>query len=491
MNRNDKILKYFAYIALALLLLSLIPLMAIGFYTHPLGDDYYFGLPALNAYKQSGNILSIIPAALKGTAHQYNAWQGTYSAMFLMHLPPQLFGLTAYRLFPTALIAFFVGSIFYMLKPIICHNDKIKAYVWVGIASLMSILCVEQVPVCGETFYWFNGAVYYTGYLALTFFFFGLIFRLLNDKKTYRIVLISIMAPFIAGGNYASLLPAIIVLFAVILYALIIKKDKKLVIGLSIAFALMLIGLMISVLAPGNKVRQNTVLGNSPVNSVIKAIRECIHFSLYWNGFFTFGILALITPFFIKVITDSDYDFKFAPLFIPVIFLVFCSSECPSFYGQNNGGPARLFDICFYMMIFTLFLMYFLLLGFIYNIAKKRKKDIKYPSFLIIGFSILLVTFLIMLPIRSLKESSILPNSLTAVKALVNGDAKYYEAQYQERMNIVANSEGQALVVAPLNVPETLNHFLFLGDLSDYPSYDDNVVFAEYYNLESIHIQQN
>ena len=91
MKPLDKYIKYSAYISIVMLIFVLIPMIAIGFFTHPLGDDYHYGQYAAEALRESGNILSVFPEAIKGMVEQYNTWQGTYFAMFLMYLPPHVF----------------------------------------------------------------------------------------------------------------------------------------------------------------------------------------------------------------------------------------------------------------------------------------------------------------------------------------------------------------------------------------------------------------
>ena len=62
MKPLDKYIKYSAYISIVLLIIVLIPMIAIGFFTHPLGDDYHYGQYAAEALRESGNILSVFPA---------------------------------------------------------------------------------------------------------------------------------------------------------------------------------------------------------------------------------------------------------------------------------------------------------------------------------------------------------------------------------------------------------------------------------------------
>ena len=88
----EKYEKYAAVMFFVLMVLSLIPMALMGAYNHPLGDDFHYGYRAIMAWRESGNIFRVLKAALEGTIEQFHIWQGTYSAMFLMHLPPQLWG---------------------------------------------------------------------------------------------------------------------------------------------------------------------------------------------------------------------------------------------------------------------------------------------------------------------------------------------------------------------------------------------------------------
>ena len=72
--------------------------MHLGWYNHPVGDDYYYGAETRTVWEATGSILKTLAAAGRGTAYQYEHWQGTYSAMLLMHLPPNLFSEDAYKL---------------------------------------------------------------------------------------------------------------------------------------------------------------------------------------------------------------------------------------------------------------------------------------------------------------------------------------------------------------------------------------------------------
>ena len=77
--------KWKPYIFLAILLLSLIPLIWLGRYNYPTGDDYYYGAETHLVWQQTGSIIQTLDAACAGVADSYQIWQGTYSALFLMY----------------------------------------------------------------------------------------------------------------------------------------------------------------------------------------------------------------------------------------------------------------------------------------------------------------------------------------------------------------------------------------------------------------------
>ena len=173
MNKAYNIKKYtdiLLIISIVILALTLIPMIVLGFFAHPLGDDFYYGVPAKEAMDAGKGLLGILTAAVKGTVDQYKIWQGTYSAMFLMHLPPQLLSYRLYGLYPAFIILFLTGSIFYATRPLFVTGRDNNSKPWLTTAALLAATCILFVPVCAETFYWYNGSVYYTGFLSLTLF---------------------------------------------------------------------------------------------------------------------------------------------------------------------------------------------------------------------------------------------------------------------------------------------------------------------------------
>lgn len=490
---DEKYEKYTSYLFLFMMIACLLPMCVLGFYNHPLGDDFYYGSAATMIWRETGNIFQTVSSALAETIKQYNIWQGTYSAMFFMHLTPFVFGDFFYKIYPTVLLICFTGSIFYLMYILICYTQKATKKSWIAVSSLLVLVMTQQVPLCGETFYWYNGSMYYTGFFACTCFFWGMLIKNLTEQKKVYTLLLAVIAFFIAGGNYVSLLPSAILLFLLLIcyaYQVFIKKEKKRkqLISLCIIAIFLFGGFLISVVAPGNAIRQSTSLKSSPLKTIFKSIYLNTRYCLYWNGIWSFLFFIFVTPIFVQIIKKSDWKFQHPVIISALIFGIYCSTSCPTLYAQSNGGAARVFCLVYYILILAEAMIYFYILGAMYRWleCKKREQNFRLISLIQTGLGVLFIsTFLF----RSWDECYIKPHAITAVQAIYNGDAAYYEKQYQNRLSILEDADVQNVVFSAYDVPEALVHFLYVGDISPNATDDVNQKMAELYGKNSIRVE--
>ena len=81
---NKKQLKIVTGVAIAVLIVSIIPVFWIGQYLHPFSDDYVFGAETYKIWNATHSISACIQGAWNVAVNMYHIWQGTYSACFLM-----------------------------------------------------------------------------------------------------------------------------------------------------------------------------------------------------------------------------------------------------------------------------------------------------------------------------------------------------------------------------------------------------------------------
>lgn len=89
---NKKQLKIVTGVAIAVLIVSIIPMLWISQYLHPFADDYVFGAEVYKIWNETHSFPACVQTAWNVAMTMYHTWQGTYSACFLMALQPGVFG---------------------------------------------------------------------------------------------------------------------------------------------------------------------------------------------------------------------------------------------------------------------------------------------------------------------------------------------------------------------------------------------------------------
>ena len=356
--------KWKPYIFLAILLLSLIPLIWLGRYNYPTGDDYYYGAETHLVWQQTGSIIQTLDAACAGVADSYQIWQGTYSALFLMYLAPNAFSNTAYHLVTFVILLLLCGGIFYLLCPLFRRFLPGTCGEWITVSSILSFLCIQTVEFQCDSFYWYNGSMYYTGFFAVTLFFLGTLFRYLDNGKRILLLPLLLFAVFLGGGNYVSLLPCMLLSVTITLLLLLQKNKKAYICG--ITSVVLLLSFAVSAMAPGNHVRQSGMWKIPAWKAIAKCLLQGIRYTLAWTGLWWVLAALLLLPVFLRILQKKNGAFFSHPiLFTGYAYGLFCSMSCPLFYTMNSTGPGRAVAIVYYMFLLISFTVFFYWIGFV------------------------------------------------------------------------------------------------------------------------------
>lgn len=476
---GTKIEKVVAIGLFILLLVNLLPIMWLGRYNHPTGDDYYYGAEAHVVWEETGSIIETIKDSFRGAAYDYQTWQGTYSAMVLMRLQPTVFSECAYHWVTFAILLLLAGGIFYLLKFIICRWLGGSIWSWMAVASALTLLAVQTVPTPAESMFWYNGSMYYTGYLAVTLFFWGKILRFLVQPKYRGILCLSVMAVFLAGGSYIAMLPCMIGLVLLTAWQ-IFKKNKKNAISIAIVTVLMLAGFAVNAMAPGNAVRQSELWKISPQLAVYKSLRQGVRYVMAWARLEWWTVAVIITPFLITIYRKTRFQFRYPVIVLGLIYGIFCSASCPTFYTMNSTGPARAVAVCYYLFILFTFAAYAYGLGYLYQ-KVLHKVQIRTGWRVGVPVVVLCALLLIQLLDGSLTETT----SVKAFRSIASGEAAAYEEEYLNRLAILEDDTIEDAVLPPyVSRPE----LLYVGDLSDDPQQPANRKVALFYGKKTVRI---
>lgn len=478
--------KITAGIAFTLFFACLIPILMLARYNHPTGDDYYYVLETHNAWQEKHDPFSVLHAAAEGVTKQYQIWQGTYSAMFFMYLSPNLFGESVYHFVTPIILLLLTGGIFYCIRQIVVGLLDGTRSEWLCISALLSLLCVQTTAFASESFFWYNGSMYYTGFLGLTFFYFGLLCKLLKRGNIPACIVSCVLAFLLAGGNYVSLLPTM--LLSLSLLGLLFLQKKKNFLFLIPPCLSLLIGFTISALAPGNHVRQDGMWKIPAWKAVLKALLQGIDFLTGWSSVWILLALLLLTPIFWGIYERLSFSFPLPLLVIGFGYGLLCSMACPTFYTMNSTGPARAVAIMYYVFLFFVLFSYFYLLGYLHRITKQKGERLAALHATITGFfqkrlPLFVGAFIVLLLlVLSFGNTSSLV-CLRALRTMTNGDAASYEAQFQERLSTLRDDSLQDIIWKSYHPQADL---LYVGDFSDDPLEPTNVIVAQYYGKNSI-----
>ncbi|MDE5892170.1 MAG: hypothetical protein K2H45_04505 [Acetatifactor sp.] len=477
--------KNLALLCLMVLLLSLIPLLYVGRYDHPTGDDIYYGLDAHMVWETTHSLPQTIISACRGVAREYHTWQGTYSAMLLMHLQPTVFSERFYFLTPFLIVGFMLWGSWYLLRQVSRYMIPFDSYDQLGIWSVLMFLSLQWVFSPGEAFYWYNGGMYYTGFYGLTLLMFGLLCKYANMGKKGTLILLLFMELLIGGSNYLTLLWSMLVLVLAAALQWLRRRPGR--IGLTCAALFQIVCFVVSATAPGNALREATATQSSAFEAIRLSLRQgIVYLSIWLNGWWVLGAMVLLL-FMLPAIRKMSFSFP-CP-FLAVIFLygMFCTLSCPTFYAQSNAGPARAVNVCYYGFILTSYMALFYVTGWGYHKCKKLLnacEDVSGTGILqSVYYSLLFFVLIMQLCIGMVDNSLRQATSVRALRDIVSGTAAAYDQEYHERIRLLETSDEPDIVLMPYqHQPQTV----YVGDYGPDTSQVSNQALAAWYGHRSV-----
>ncbi len=347
LHKHQKLLTILTTI---IFILTLIPIFLIAGYDCAAGDDYNYGAAPHLAYLSTGSVWAAIVAAAKHTRNVWYGWQGTWFDCFMFCLHPEVFSDTAYVIVPYIFVVMRIISFMIFAHHFLKVRWKLDGSFWFGLGILFMMFVFQLLPSQKSGFFWWVGAIHYTMPLCLCLI--GIVIAdkwLLEHKKRF-LVYLSIIAALMGGATYPAALLLILATFLLWLAGYVIsgKKDKR-DFFLFIPFVLEMIGLIISVIAPGNAVRSasdlqdGAVPSGGPIATVIKSILFSVEDAYsYFIAEKSFVIILFIIVGIISRAVlasackrNSSYYlnlFSHPLLFVLVMFLLNASMYAPRLY---------------------------------------------------------------------------------------------------------------------------------------------------------------
>lgn len=473
---------------------SLIPLLWIGWYNYPSADDYSIGSNCRQMWVNSHNIFAVLWAGVVRAVEDWVNWMGYYTSNFLMAVPPSTFGERCYVFTVWIMLGMLSLSTWYLLKNIFVKVFRADKYISHCISMVMLFITVQCMVGRVEAFYWYAGAANYMLVHSMCLFFFGLLLAAAYDKgkkRRFELTVASILGFLVGGGNQMSALNAAIIMVVVIGLVTVCKKWKGQKM-LLIPITLTLIGFVLNVAAPGNWVRAEGTSGMNPIKAVMVSFYYCLDYCMgEWSGWPVLLLIILLIPLFWKAAAKTVFAFPYPLAVLLFGYCLVSAMMTPPLFAVGNMESARLQALTFTMYILILTLCEGYVIGHIRRKwDKARYQNAEEPIALpCSNFSVsevwciigCILFFFVAAGLTVIPEPHYFTAS-SAITDLANGNAKAYGDALEERMELYHSGE-KNIVVQPLPAEPKL---LYFSDIKTNPEDWENKGLCRFYGLESV-----
>lgn len=467
MKMTDKKLKVLGIILLTILTCAF---AYVGLFSHPYTDDFGFASTPHAIWQESGSLGAVFRSAIEQTKDTYYTWQGSFGSIFLFSLNPIVFDYEYYWIGSVFLVFLYAISNCFFAFQVFQKSFHFSKNRSIGLASLLVCLLFFTHFSIHEFFYNYISGIYYNFFNALALFSFGIFLSCSFRPSVFQSFLLGILFLIIGSGNYITAILCFTSLVLLLLY-FTIKRERKIMLALLLFTLCLSLTLAISVLAPGNAVRQASMdpnLSLSPLKAIASSFVEALKMFIKMLDIklFIFLILLLIFPF-------EQKKYKIHPLFLWVISLILTASQfSPILYAQGNTGPDRIVALIFSNT--TLLFYSSLLYSFIYYQDKITQRK---PLFIALTLALSLGITVLFPPKWNLKYilMDISSNTLQA-----------YHTEKIQRHRFLQNTSKEGMIdVSPIqHIPQSME----VGELLD-PNSWVNQSFVRYYQITGIHLK--
>ena len=467
-----KTIKWLGLIALAALI---VPMLLMAFYATPAADDFSFGAPAHRAWVESGSFLAALGAALTKVKESFFGWQGTYSAIFLMAMQPAVFSEGLYWMTAFIMLGALILGTFLFCRAFFSRLLGLNKHFADIISIILLLLSTQLLPSPVQAFYWFNGSVYYVFYHGLMLCAIAIGIRFVVQGGKGRLLSLCLICIVLGGGNYVTALTSCIIWFFAEAFLYISRGSWKKLLAPGL---LLVAGFALSMLAPGNAVRQESqwFANYSAVESVLLSFRNCIEYTGRWLSLPVLGGLGFVAIVSYGAFEESGFSFRFPGLVTAFSYCLVSAMFCPPIYAMGNIGEERILNIIFFTWLLAMAVNVVYWLGWL---RRRRESRFAAPKLFALVLACALLCLGFALPLSSGQSYT----SLLALSSLRSGEAKAWHDCFMRRLEVLNDVSVKDARIEPYPCQPYL---LFYSDIVDDPEAWENVDMANFYGKDSI-----
>ena len=208
------------------LILSLIPVVRLGFHNYAIGDDYWY-----SAYTYQGFVHGGIIGAIKGSIRMlmeiYETWQGTWFTIVLFTLSPNNFIKNGYVLTIFISLGFLFLAYKIVLEYFLVKELDLPKNYYRTVLFLLFFLTIQYMPRTTSGIYWFNGVMHYTIPLLLSMIAIVRMKKFANKGKLKDLVAATICMALLGGSSYLAAIWGALIPFWFLFENIIINPSLK------------------------------------------------------------------------------------------------------------------------------------------------------------------------------------------------------------------------------------------------------------------------
>jgi hypothetical protein len=524
-------IRILSYVLTAVYAISIIPMLIIALFNYPSADDYSMALEVHQVYEQTGSVFASIGKAIYMGYWYYMNWTGYFFSSTLTSLCPSVFNEKLYAIGTFVFLLALTAGVMVFMKTLlnkVLHLDKYVTRCVSTITLIIIIQCMNGNEVRNEAFYWYSGAINYMFMFGLGLLWLGMLINVAlgaGNTKTnssgikivsvIKYVLLCLLSFLMGGANYMTALS--LGIMAVVIMMIAANKrtghlDKVLEVPESVVNGIdklilpavcELIGLVCSIVAPGNAVRSSSLTTNNPIKAVMQSFFYCYKYAMEdWMGWHVIVLLALMTMIVVvgikKVAETSEFKFSHPFLFSAFCLCLAAANATPPLYATGNIEAGRIKSIFWAQFVVLMVLAIIYVAGWIYKNKvdgagiKTSVTDTGCSSLEICGtatqiFTMLVVLFLFGSALCVHVDEDYYTGT-SALSDIVNGSAAVFASESADRLVILNDS---SVTDAALTDHTEKPELLFFSDISEDADDWINKAVAEYYHKNSVILQKN
>ena len=480
----------------ALFVLSLIPLVLVAVYNYPADDDFGFVLPVSTAWVNTGSLWEVLKAIWQKTYETYLTWQGDFVSTALFCVTPMVFDIDLYFLDNWAMLSLLCLSVGYLVKGLTAHWLKAdKTTFWLVYPAVM-VLMLQFMPSISYSIFWHNGGQYTTAACTLMLLV-GLLLRCENEQTKARSMVrmaCAALLGFMLGGSFFGPALGALVLAALWTLAAWARKSRGKWHSTA-ALAFFVLAFLISVLAPGNALRQErTGESMGAVMTVITAVLDSFDLVGQWMAPQLWAMLLLIVPALWKPLKESSHHFRHPLWVFVMLYGLFSASLAPGIYTGFGYDTARYLNVVyFYFLIMAVGSVAYFEGAFI-RWLERAQKDREWAHHLLLSAqdvgkrfcAVYLAVVIFLTTMGGFGFTIMNTASVSALKSLVTGEAKQFKQEMAQRQEYIRVTDSDVVAVQPLSVQP----YVFKNDRLPWQGIYGRVRYMKWY-FELFHNAEN